>query len=667
MSMKSTHSTNESPPTQRLSLSLLIVGAILIVSGQVLVRSLFLSENWRANGITLIGMVPFIISAFTFQRREIANAVDKFLYPISNWFGLETYQIILLFAAPIFSIVAWLAGDDGMFMLVPVLAVGSWLLAILSFLLSQQKSSVSLVTDRWSREDTYLMLLLFVAALLLRGFMLGELPWLLTGDEASAGLTSIEFIENRRNNIFVVGWFSFPAMFFWVQSLSIKLLGQTTFALRFPSMLAGALTIPALYWFTKPFFGRKVALGSAAFLAGFHFHIHFSRIGLNNIWDGLFVVIFSGMLWRAWNETSNSRAMTTSNFALAGVILGLSQYFYTSVRVLFGILILFVVITILQDRSAVRKRLPGLTSLLIGFMVVVIPLAAFYIQHPEQFSAPFTRVAQMGPWLQEEVSRTGQSAVVIMATKFKQATLAFTHVDIRSWYAPEQPMLLAVPAALFILGFVILLVKLRQPIYQWLTLWLLSAIFIIALSESTPAAQRLTFVAPAVALLVALPLNSILNWLTPIFRPKKNWILILVFSLLAVSIIGDISFYFGKYSVERRFGDVNTEVAQSVAQFLNSLEGYPIVFFYGLPRMGYYTHSTINYLAPHASGQDIPDPLSEPPTAAIHDTVVHIFLPERLAELDFVRVAYPNGKLNETYGRNDEFLYTTYLIEDGTD
>ena len=81
--------------------------------------------------------------------------------------------------------------------------------------------------------------------------------------------------------------------------------------------------------------------------------------------------------------------------------------------------------------------------------------------------------------------------------------------------------------------------------------------------------------------------------------------------------------------------------------------------------MGYYTHSTINYLAPHASGQDILDPLTEPPTAAIHDTVVYIFLPERLSELDFVRVAYPNGELNETYGRNDELLYTTYLIEDG--
>lgn len=667
MSMKSTRSTNESPPFHRLSLSLLIVGAILVVSGQVLVRSLFLSANWRGNVITVIGMVPFIISAFTFQRREIANAVDKALHPISNWFGLETYQIILLFVAPIFSIVAWLAADGGIFMLVPVLAVGSWLLAILSFLLSHQKSSERQSTDRWSREDTYLMLLLFSAALLLRGFMLGELPWLLTGDEASAGLTSVEFIENRRDNIFVAGWFSFPAMFFWVQSLSIKLLGQTTFALRFPSMLAGALTIPALYWFTKPFFGRKVALGSAAFLAGFHFHIHFSRIGLNNIWDGLFVVLFSGMLWRAWNEINNSRAMTTSNFALAGVILGLSQYFYPSLRVLIGILIVFVVIAILRDRSAVRKRLPGLTSLSMGFMVVVIPLAAFYIQHLEQFSAPFTRVAQLGPWLQEEVSRTGQSAAVIMATQFKQAALAFTHVDIRSWYAPQQPMLLAVPSALFILGFVIVLVKLRQPIYQWITLWLLSAILIIALSESTPAAQRLTFVAPAVALMVVLPLNSILNWLTTIFPTKKNWILILVFSLLAVSIIGDISFYFGKYSVERSFGDVNTEVAQSVAHYLNSLEHNPKVFFYGLPRMGYYTHSTIIYLAPHASGQDIPDPLSEPPTAANYDTVVYLFLPERLGELDLVRTAYPNGELNETYGRNDEHLYTTYLVEDGAD
>jgi 4-amino-4-deoxy-L-arabinose transferase-like glycosyltransferase len=465
------------------------------------------------------------------------------------------------------------------------------------------------------------------------------------------------------DNIFVTGWYSFPSLFFWTQSLSIKLLGQTTPGLRFASMLAGALTIPALYWFTRPFFGRKIALGSSAFLAVFHFHVHFSRIGLNNIWDGLFFVLFIGILWRAWNENEGSSPYTSPNFALAGLVLGLSQYFYTSARILAGMFIFFVVLLYIQNRGAVRKRLPGLVSILFGFIVITLPLSAYYIAHPDQFTAPFARVSHLGPWLQEQMTLTGQSAFAAMASQFKQAALGFTHVNIRNWYAPNEPMLLAIPSALFILGVIILVFKIRQPIFQWVLLWLLSAITISALSESTPASQRLTFVAPAVAVLVLLPLDSVLDWLTSIIPQRQRLLILSLSALLVVSMIGDISFYFGDYTMSRIFGDTNTEIAQKVADYLNTIEDTPSVYFCGPPRMGYYTHSSIQYLAPHATGEDIIEPLQNPPEDLGVGTVVYVFLPERIDELDFVKVAYPHGEELEYVGRNDEQLFTTYLIE----
>ena len=56
----------------------------------------------------------------------------------------------------------------------------------------------------------------------------------------------------------------------------------------------------------------------------FHFHIHFSRIGLNNIWDPLVMVLVWGLLWMGWQE-NDRRA-----FGLAGLTLGAGFYLYTS-------------------------------------------------------------------------------------------------------------------------------------------------------------------------------------------------------------------------------------------------------------------------------------------------------------------------------------------------
>jgi len=589
--------------------------------------------------------------------------IYKQMIRISDWFGLQPYQTLFLLAAPIMSVIAWLAAGDGLIMLQSFLALLAWVTAIGFIIVGHRKDLRSITTPLWSRRDTVAVWILFICSLVLRGFLLDRIPWLLTGDEASAGLTAVEFVENTRDNIFVSGWFSFPALFFWIQSIAIESLGQTTFALRFPSMIAGALTIPLLYWFTRPYLGRKIALGSAAFLTTFHFHIHFSRIGLNNIWDGFFFVAFIGTFWRAWKEVDKLPSATRPRFAYAGLILGLSQYFYTSARVLLGIFIIFVILQIIQDREAVRKRLPGLVSLLLGFIVIVLPLGAFYTLNPDQFTAPFSRVSSLGQWLNDEIAQTGQSAITIMVTEFKQAVLAFTHVNLRNWYEPDNPMLLTFPSALFILGVIMLFFNLRKPLFQWLLLLLISSIVVSALSESTPAAQRLTFVAPVVVILVVLPLDYVHKWITSVYPNKEKLVLLIISSVLTVILLGDILFYFGNYSKSQKFGDTNTEVAQKVAEYLNTIEDSPSVYFGGLPRMGFYTHSSIQYLAPHAIGEDILDPLQEAPVDLVKGNVVYIFLPERIEEIEFLRAVFPEGEERFFMDRENMHLFSSYLIE----
>jgi len=656
---------NEAPTSTIASeqLVLLPISGLFVLFGQSLIPVLDETMHWQAYGISAVGMLFFLLTALSFTRGEFPTWFNKSIHALSHRVQLSPASFHLFWSAPILSLIAWLAARDGNLMLSAPIALSAWTLSISFLVLSHWNHLKRVRFQDWSRSDTLAILILTLSSLVLRGIALGEIPWVLTGDEGSSGLSALEFVDGRKNNIFGTGWFSFPSMFFAVQSLSIRAFGQTAFALRLPSMLAGALTIPALYFFARISFGRKIALMASAFLVTFHFHIHFSRIGLNNIWDGLFIVLFSGFLWWAWKNKDPETEGSSALFLIAGLIAGIGQYFYSSVRVVFAILFCWIVILAIQNWSDFRKRLPGLVSLTFGTLVSVLPLAAYYIKNPSQFSAPFQRVSILGPWLEQEIVNTGQSAWYILWSQFKLAALAFTHVNLRHWYMPNHPMLLLIPSALFLLGVVLLLVRIKDPRYIWLTLWILSAIGISALSESTPASQRLTFVAPAISLVVILPLEAIFEWFRNLL-PKHKRIPILLPGLLLILAMGfDFYFYFGEYSSNQKFSDNNTETANTIAEYLLEQESIQTVYFCGPPRMGYYTHATIPYLVPNTTGYDVVESITEPPSEGITEPTVYIFLPERLNELDYVEQAYPGGEVVVKKGRDQIHLFTAYQIQ----
>jgi 4-amino-4-deoxy-L-arabinose transferase-like glycosyltransferase len=644
-------------------LVLLGISGLWVLFGQSLVPVLREADRWQAYGLSIIGMLLFLLTALSFTSGKFPNWFSDPVQKSSQWLHLSPAGFHLFWSAPIFSLITWLAAQDGSYMLSAPIAITAWILSIFFLLVSHGDQLKRFRIRDWSRTDTLAIFVLTISSLVLRGMALSKIPWVLTGDEGSAGLSAVEFLNGTRNNIFGTAWFSFPSMFFAVQSLSIRTFGQTTFALRLPSMLAGSLTVPALYFFTRVTFGRKLALLASAFLVTFHFHIHFSRIGLNNIWDGLFIVLFSGFLWLGWKAQDPTKDGAGAPFLLAGIILGLGQYFYTSVRVVFAILGLWIIILAIKKWSEVRKKLSGLVSLSFGIIVIVFPLAAYYIKNPAQFSAPFQRVSILGPWLQQEIARTGNSALHILWSQFKLAALAFTHVNLRHWYMPNHPMLLLIPSTLFLLGVVLLLVRIKDSRHTWIALWIVSAIVISALSESTPASQRLTFVAPAVSLVVALPLKAMMDWLRNLFPKRKRLSILIPGLLLILAMCFDLYFYFGEYSDELKFGDNNTETANAIAQYLLDLDSVQRVYFCGPPRMGYYTHATIPYLVPGVIGYDVVDPIFEPPSEVITESTVYIFLPERISELEFVEQAYPDGEVVVKEGRDQIQLFTAYQIQ----
>lgn len=201
-----------------------------------------------------------------------------------------------------------------------VLAISLWVIAILLVVLGSiwLHFPKSLTINK--REISTFGLLVIIAGII-RWVGIDNVPVVLSGDEASSGLSAVNFIEGNMDNIFRVGWYSFPAFHNWIQSIPIRIFGQTVLGLRFTSIHIGSITVGGVYLIGKILFNQRVGLYAAVFLAAYHFHHHFSRIGLNNIWDAFWFLLVLGILWFGWHQDKRWA------FVFSGLALGFAQFF----------------------------------------------------------------------------------------------------------------------------------------------------------------------------------------------------------------------------------------------------------------------------------------------------------------------------------------------------
>lgn len=639
---------------------LFVVGVLLVWLGQALYREVPLPERWAVFAFMGLGVLSFLLAAKTAVAqtppRWLVSATEK----ITNYFHINLGQLALILFAPCFSLLALIAAGER-------LEARHWLVSLVAFVLSIVLVMLGFHTLRIDGEETEKVdikrfdllfpLVLFVVALLLRGIATAYIPNTFSGDEGSSGLHAAKYLSGEATNILTIGWFSFPGLFFAVQAVTIALFGQTIEALRLFSALGGALAVVALYYMGLIYFDRVTAVLAAIYLAASHYHIHMSRVGLNNIWDSFFAVVAFAGLWHGWKTGRRS------SFLICGLALGIGQYFYITVRVLPVIFLLWAAAAFLWKRPLFRQRLPGLITTALVSFITVLPLGIFFWRHPDEFAAPLNRVSIWGPWITQMMDATGQSALEIMGQQMVKATLGFTHEPMQLLYNPGSPLLLTGAAALFLLGILwgLLHFDLR---YLLLFLPLIATIISSGLSQTPPASQRFVMVMPIVALFVALPLGQIVRILRPMW-PRFGHVVVVGTAVVMLLISWrDVDYYFTEvYADGYQLGGINTYVATEIAYYLQDQQPeQQKVLFFGFPRMGYFSLSTIPYLVPEMLGEDVIDPLTAPPEWELSMPTIFIFLPERMNELEYVQQRYPSGDYEEFVDENGIHLFTAYAV-----
>jgi hypothetical protein len=393
---------------------------------------------------------------------------------------------------------------------------------------------------------------------------------------------------------------AFPVIYGYLMSVAVEVLGTNMIGLRLVSVFTGTLTVAAVYLLGRQLVDKHTALLAAFLLAAFPPHLAFSRIGLNNIADPLFGVLALAFLVRGWRQGG------AVHLALAGVMLGMTQYFYEMGRLLFPILfILFIDWGVWRQRQRLRASLRRYLPFVIAALAIGLPIyLTLLLQGLPLTARANDSVIDLAFW-QQEIAMYGWSAIL---PQLLNPFLVFVHLpETGVYYGSPQALLLTWMTPFFLLGLMTVLFHWRRPtvvLIPWFLL-LIGANFLI---ETNRGYARYVVSFPAIALVSAIGVRAVLDWLMrpwwsrspstgqppPLLTPRRQQVALLLVGLAAAAL--HLGYFFGPHQVAYRYQVYSGRLDEegTIRRSLGYPAGWPIYIFATWPSGGY-LQSILNY------------------------------------------------------------------------
>jgi hypothetical protein len=520
---------------------------------------------------------------------------------------------------------------------------------------------------------------LLLVALVVRAHDLEHIPANLGGDEGTWAMEGLAMVDGRLANPFTTGWFAFPSMSFLVWGLSMRLFGETVAGVRAVSALIGTASVLSTFLLARELWGQRplstgsgreamdgdglaaerIAWFAAGALAVGHYHIHFSRLAVNNIADSLCVTLSLYLLLRGL------RSDRSVLFALAGGVIGAGWYGYFGARLVGIIAALYVVWRAMAEDRFLSRHGHHLLILLGAALVVAAPLLLHYAAHPASLSEGVNRVSVLASgWLPREQRATGRSAMSLMLEQFWKSISAFNYtLDPTFWYRARIPLLDAVSGLFFVVGLIWCTARAHRSSNGLLLIWFWSALVAgWVMTENSPSSQRLVIAAPALALFVALGLDRLLH-LSEHLLGLPGALRHGIAGLALLGAVGlNLGYYFVVYTPSRVYGNPTAEMTTRLARYLRRQNDECVVYLHGPPFV-YWDFGTLRFMARGISGVDVPLPDEEAPEPDLSRDACFVFHPARASELATVRAQHPGGQVRHAHSRVDgELLYAIYEV-----
>lgn len=504
------------------------------------------------------------------------------------------------------------------------------------------------------------LLLLLLLAAAFRLYDLELFPYAMVNDEGEMGKGALCLLRGECRNIFAIGWASQPYVAYLPYAFSVGVLGnQDALPIRLVSAVTGILAVLFLYLFARDTFGKIPAFAAGLLLSVLPYHVHFSRLGVDNIADSL----TSGlMLWLVWRAIRSGGA---GWYLLAGILSGLCFYIYPGSRLAPALGLLLWGWAALTRRGLLRAHWRGLLVWAAAALLTVAPLTGTY-KHNLEFNQRLESVGLLqGNRLQQEMEYTGLNAAQVLIVQFAKSFLVFISTGGPfQFFSTPRAYFTPMGAVLLMLGLGLSLWKFHDLRALALLAWFFAPVVLgSALTVGPPSNQRMLGSAPAAALLAALGLIASAQALASLSGFLRRLSILLVVAVLMLDGWQNARYYFVEYRQGHFFEDLNNEITYESRTLLRSLGKQGRLFLLGEP-MTRVHYGNFGYFHPDLERYDFT--LSREALAALPKDKDALFLaiPAREDELRQLAAWLPGGEWIAVQRRNQpEYpLYFAYKV-----
>ena len=595
------------PPPQRRPMGasrrrLVAVLGFLVAAGLALVGQRWIAEGtYRADGVALLLAGGVLLLLVLWSRAGLfaatlltpaddgqAGAPIKTEADPARWSAPPGLRRLLLVVTAVSAVIAFEQAGGGLFRPLGVvtwlLAVGSFGLAFGEFRRFDLRARLRTGRDAWRSGPRLRLsweLTAFLAIWLLGCFLLfyrlPAVPEEMVSDHAEKLLDVKDVLDGQYKIFFERNTGREAVQFYLSAVLATAGLGLTFMTLKAGTALISVFAIPAIYAFTRVWFGTSVALAATFLLAISRWHLAVARAGLRFTFLPVLAALTGLFLLRAL------RYRQRNDFLLLGLVLGVGMHTYTPFRIIPLAIIACIGIELALDvtrradgwerarRTVVNALLAAVVALL-----VFLPLGRFSLERPDIFwYRGVTRVSST------ERPLPGHPLAIFL-DNLKHASLMFNYRGGVAWLhsVPHDPVFDYVTGASFFLGAVYALYRLlahRERIYGLLLVILFVALLpstlSIAFPIENPGITRAGMALPIAALIAAFPVGILVRTTRRLLPPAAAAIaLTLVLVPLGVH-AGQLNFqrYFVDFARSYKLSSQNSlEVARAINGFAAS-------------------------------------------------------------------------------------------------
>ncbi|MCB0164109.1 MAG: hypothetical protein KDI79_07790, partial [Anaerolineae bacterium] len=411
-----------------------------------------------------------------------------------------------------------------------------------------------------------------LVACLFRFYRIADYPLGLFFDPAINGLDAIRLMQRGGHVLFFPTNGGRESLFMYLLIPFIRFLGTIPFSIRALTATISLLTVVLLIAFLRndevrlmnnesketrlqtpiaqgstlnpqlSIINYQLSIISGFVLATLPWHIAVTRLGQRPILVPMLAIPIFWFFLKGW------RSIQSRWFVLSGLIMGLEGYTYSAARLLPVILVLALLPEFFLNpikRANVKTTIINLALFLLTALIVYMPMAWYLLNHPAQFTA---RAASVMVW---NFLDTPADIAAELARNFLRILGFFCCIGSPNpiFGYPGYPGLSIWLAPFLLLGLALALKNWRDFFHRLVALWWLIGVFASLPAIEAPHPLRMIVAIPPTAILVALGLLKLINWLLsnkriPSSLRTTHYALLLLIILLILPLPGFIRAYY---------------------------------------------------------------------------------------------------------------------------